>query len=146
MIALSPLSLGVSRQEYWGGLPFPTLGIFLIQGSNPHLLHLLHCQACFVLLLLFLTTAPPGKPHWWYSRQREKYNAQIKRLWKPESLCITVRTTTILMAARITGEPTVLPRVATLISLGDLHAWRLWVPSTEADQEGQGMSKVKSTG
>ena len=32
------------------------------------------------------------------------------------------------MAARITGEPTVLPRVAALVSLGDLHAWRLWGP------------------
>ena len=50
------------------------------------------------------------------------------------------------MAARITGEPTVLPRVAALVSLGDLHAWRLWGPSTETDQEGQGMSRVKSTG
>ena len=44
---VSPLSMGFSRQEYWAGLPFPTLGIFLIQGSNPHLLHLLRCQACF---------------------------------------------------------------------------------------------------
>ena len=31
-------------------------GIFLIQGLNPHLLSLLHCQACS------LTLAPPGKP------------------------------------------------------------------------------------
>ena len=61
-------------------------------------------------------------------------------------MCITVRTTTILLAARITGEPTVLPKVATLLSLGDIHAWRLWVPSTKTAQEGQGMSRVKSTG
>ena len=28
-----------SRQEHWSGLPFPSPGIFLTQGSNPHLLH-----------------------------------------------------------------------------------------------------------
>ena len=38
------LSMGFSRQEYW---------IFLTQGSNPHLLHLLHWQA---------DSLPPGKP------------------------------------------------------------------------------------
>ena len=40
-----PLSMGFSRQEYWSGLPFPSQGIFLTQGSNPHLLCLLHWQA-----------------------------------------------------------------------------------------------------
>ena len=39
------LSLGLSRQEYWSGYPFPSQGIFLTQGSNPHLLYLLHCRA-----------------------------------------------------------------------------------------------------
>ena len=39
------LSMGYSRQEYWSGLPFPLLGIFLTQGSNPNLLRLLHEQA-----------------------------------------------------------------------------------------------------
>ena len=29
------LSMGFSRQEYWSGFPFPSPGIFLIQGSNP---------------------------------------------------------------------------------------------------------------
>ena len=38
----SPPGLGFPRQEYWSGLPFPTPGIFLTQGSNPHLLH---CKA-----------------------------------------------------------------------------------------------------
>ena len=28
------LSIGFSRQEYWSGLPFPSQGIFLTQGSN----------------------------------------------------------------------------------------------------------------
>ena len=35
----APLSMGFSRQEYWSGLPFPLRGIFLTQGSKPHLLH-----------------------------------------------------------------------------------------------------------
>ena len=35
----APLSMEFSRQEFWNGLPFPLSGIFLIQGSNPRLLH-----------------------------------------------------------------------------------------------------------
>ena len=38
----APLSTEFSRQEYWSGLPFPLQGIFPTQGSNSHLLHLLH--------------------------------------------------------------------------------------------------------
>ena len=33
------LSLGFPRQKYWRGLPFPSPGIFLTQGSNPGLLN-----------------------------------------------------------------------------------------------------------
>ena len=33
------LSIEFSRQEYWSGLPFPSSGIFLTQGSNPGLQH-----------------------------------------------------------------------------------------------------------
>ena len=40
----APLSMEFSRQEYWSGLPFPTSGVFSTQGSNPHLLRLLHWQ------------------------------------------------------------------------------------------------------
>ena len=40
----APLSMGFPRQEYWGGLPFLLQGIFLTQGSNLRLLHLLHWQ------------------------------------------------------------------------------------------------------
>ena len=42
-----------SMQEYWSGLPLPTLGDFPTQGSNPRLLH---WQADSPL-------APTGKPH-----------------------------------------------------------------------------------
>ena len=34
-----PLSMGFSRQECWGGLPFPSPGDLPDQGSNPGLLH-----------------------------------------------------------------------------------------------------------
>ena len=36
--------MGFSRQEYWSGLPACLQGIFPTQGSNPHLLGLLHWQ------------------------------------------------------------------------------------------------------
>ena len=54
----APQSLGFSRQEYWSGLLFPPPGIFLTQGLNPHLLHLLYWQAGSLPLV------PPGKPQW----------------------------------------------------------------------------------
>ena len=41
----APLSMGLSRQESWSGLPFPPPGDLPTQGSSPHLLHLLHWQA-----------------------------------------------------------------------------------------------------
>ena len=37
----APLSMEFSRQEYWSGLPFPSLGDLPHQGSN---LGLLHCR------------------------------------------------------------------------------------------------------
>ena len=36
--------MGFSRQEYWSGTPFPSQRIFPTQGSNLHLLRLLHWQ------------------------------------------------------------------------------------------------------
>ena len=41
----APLSLGFSRQQYWSGLPCPPPGDLPTQGSNQHLLCLLHWQA-----------------------------------------------------------------------------------------------------
>ena len=40
----APVSIRFSRQEYWSGLPFLFQGMFLTQGSNPCLLHLLYWQ------------------------------------------------------------------------------------------------------
>ena len=46
------LSMGFSRQEYWSGVRV-LQGIFLTQGSNPHLLCLLHWQADSLPLMPF---------------------------------------------------------------------------------------------
>ena len=60
-VCLSPpgssvhLSTGFSRPEYWSMLPFPPPGDLPSQGSNSHLLHLLHWKASS------LTLAPSGK-------------------------------------------------------------------------------------
>ena len=40
----APLSIGFSMQECWVGCHFLLQGIFLTQGWNPCLLHLLHCR------------------------------------------------------------------------------------------------------
>jgi len=40
----APLSMGVSRQEYWSRLPCLPPGNLPTQGSNLHLLRLLHCR------------------------------------------------------------------------------------------------------
>ena len=51
----APLSKRLSRQESWSGLPFPSSGDFLTQGSN--------LQACISCIgRRIFTTAPPGKP------------------------------------------------------------------------------------
>ena len=49
----APLSMEISRQEYWSGLTFPTPGDLVDHGLNPQLLH---CQVDSLPLV------PPGKP------------------------------------------------------------------------------------
>ena len=51
----APLSMGLSRREYWSGLPCPLPGNLPDWGLNPHLSCLLHWQAGPLPL------APPGK-------------------------------------------------------------------------------------
>ena len=53
-----PLSMGISRQEYWSGFPFPLQGIFPIQGLNPGLLPALQVDFFF----FFLLSESPRKP------------------------------------------------------------------------------------
>ena len=52
----TPLSMGFSRQEYWGGLPFPTPGDLSNPGIEPVSL------AFPALVGEFSTTVTPGKP------------------------------------------------------------------------------------
>ena len=52
----APLSMGFPRQEYWSVCHSLLQGIFLTQGSNPHLLCLLNWQ------VNSLSLVPPGKP------------------------------------------------------------------------------------
>ena len=52
----APLSMGFSRQEYWSGCHILLQWTFSTQGSNLHLLCLLHWQVGSLPL------APPGKP------------------------------------------------------------------------------------
>ena len=40
----APQSMGFSKKEYWSGLPCLLQGVFPTQGSNRHLLCLLHLQ------------------------------------------------------------------------------------------------------
>ena len=52
----APLSMGLCRQEHRSRLSCPSPRIFPSQGSNLHLLHLLHWQVSSLSLVL------PGKP------------------------------------------------------------------------------------
>ena len=51
----APPSMGFSRQEYWGGLPFPSPEYPPHPGTEP---------ASPALAGRFFTTEPPGKPKW----------------------------------------------------------------------------------
>ena len=65
----SPLSVGFFRQECWSGLPFPSPGILLIQGSNPGLLHY---RWSLALQADSLPTEPPGKPRDRLKKKKKK--------------------------------------------------------------------------
>ena len=48
----TPLSMGLSRQEYWSGLPFPTLG----ESSQPRDWTHVSCASCIVQWILYYCT------------------------------------------------------------------------------------------
>ena len=59
VVLQAPLSMGLFKKEYWSGLQFPTpgdlpnfllQGIFPTQGSNPHLVRLLHWEVDYLPL------------------------------------------------------------------------------------------------
>ena len=54
----APLSVGVSRQEHWSGLPFPYPEDLPNPGIEPR---------SPALQADSLPSEPPGKPHVWYS-------------------------------------------------------------------------------
>ena len=66
----APLSVGFSRQEYWSGLPFPTLGDLPNPGIEP-------TSQTQVSLILgrFFTAEPPDNP--WF---RVLMNIHLKRI------------------------------------------------------------------
>ena len=55
-----PLSMELSWQEYWNGLPLPTPGALPDSGIEPESL------ASPALAVRFFTTAPPWKPVPWH--------------------------------------------------------------------------------
>ena len=58
----APLSIGLPRQEYWNGLPFPSPGDLLGPGREP---------VSSALAGRFFTTESPGKP--WYILANTKF-------------------------------------------------------------------------
>ena len=52
----APLSMGLSRQESWSGVPFPLLGDLPDSGLKPT------SPASLALAGVFFTTEPPKKP------------------------------------------------------------------------------------
>ena len=62
------LSMGLSGQEYWSGLPCPPPGDLSDLGLNPHLLYFLHCRQILQRRQWHPTPVLlPGKSHGWRS-------------------------------------------------------------------------------
>ena len=72
----TPLSMGFSRQEYWGGLPFPPPGDLPDPGIELHLLHILCWQADSLPL------SHLGKPIYLYNH----HHIQDEDHFHPQSL------------------------------------------------------------
>ena len=72
VVCQAPLSMGFSRQEQWSGLHALLQGLFSTQGSNPHLLRLLHWQVVFVLFIFKATWEALSMMGSGAGKQREK--------------------------------------------------------------------------
>ena len=59
VICQAPLSMGLSRQKYWSGLPCPPPGDLPDPGIQPKSLVSVSCISCIAGRLF--TTEPPGK-------------------------------------------------------------------------------------
>ena len=62
-VAEASLSVGLPRQEYCSGLPFPPLGDLLHPGMEP---------SSPALAVHFFTAEPPGKPKWILQTERNR--------------------------------------------------------------------------
>ena len=89
------LSMGILQASNWSGLPFPSPGMFPMQGSNPRLLCLLHWQAGSSLLvftfLALLSCFRRFKEHLFLHDGTLVRWSECKHLWfmNPETLCVT---------------------------------------------------------
>ena len=70
------LSMGLSQQEYWSGLPFPPPGDLPDPGIKP---------ASPALADIFFITKPPGKPHEAYSWVLKKSIHPVGAFWLVKS-------------------------------------------------------------
>ena len=76
----APLSIEFSRQEYYSGLPFPTLGNLPNSGTEPM------CLVSSVLAGRFFTTMPPGKPllkSTWGQLENVNQQDKLSAQWMP---------------------------------------------------------------
>ena len=66
----APLSMEFPRQEYWRGLPFPSVGDLPDRGIEPVSV----CVLCLCALAgRFFTNAPPGRLHCWPTKDTLKH-------------------------------------------------------------------------
>ena len=79
----APLSMGFSRQEYWGGSPFPLHGDFPDPGIEPTSLTPL------TLASGSLPPAPPGKPNITHVHCKHLENTKEIRMWKSQLTPLT---------------------------------------------------------
>ena len=74
---VAPLSMGFPRQEYWGGLPFPSPGDLPNPGIEPV------SPTHPALAGEFLTTEPPGKLYMTYISEALIYTVEgaVASVW-----------------------------------------------------------------
>ena len=77
----APLSMGFSRQEYWSGLPFLSLGDLSNPGIEPRFPAF---QADS------LPSEPPGKPLYWMTFIEDSMHLDLVRESCRQSLCFAL--------------------------------------------------------
>ena len=80
----TPLSMRLSRQEYWSGMPFTSPGDLPYSGTEPE------SPVSPALAGRFFTTEPSGKPHYKIKSRlklKKKSRKVLEVLMKIRSLC-----------------------------------------------------------